>query len=143
VVGSLLFSSLRRTSLPVLLVGGTLGIGLAYTGTALAPTLAVACLASAVGGVGNGVQWVAVVTATQELTAQAYQARVIGLLESLASGLSGVGFLLGGAIAAILSPRASFAVAGIGVLVVLALAVLLLRGIRWQREPERPAPSPV
>jgi MFS family permease len=144
VIGSLLFSSFSRTPLPVLLVGGTLAIGLAYTGTALAPTLAVACLASVVGGIGNGVQWVAVITATQELTEQAYQARVIGLLESLASGLSGVGFLLGGVIAAILSPRASYAVAGIGVLIVLALAVVLLRGTRWERAPEAPPePSPV
>ncbi len=87
--------------MPRLLVGGTVAIGLAYLGTAIAPTLVVACVASAVGGAGNGVQWVAVVTAIQELTAEAYQARVIGLLESLASGLSGVGFLLGGAIAAI------------------------------------------
>ena len=91
-----------------------------------------------IGGIGNGVQWVAVITATQELTEQAYQARVIGLLESLASGLSGVGFLLGGVIAAILSPRASYAVAGIGVLIVLALAVVLLRGTRWERAPEAP-----
>ncbi len=143
VIGSLLFSSFSRTPLPVLLVGGTLAIGLAYTGTALAPTLAVACLASVIGGIGNGVQWVAVITATQELTEQAYQARVIGLLESLASGLSGVGFLLGGVIAAILSPRASYAVAGIGVLIVLALAVVLLRGTRWERAPEAPPePSP-
>jgi MFS family permease len=137
VLGSLVFSSFSRASLAILLVGGTLGIGVAYLGTAIAPTLAVACLASVVGGLGNGVQWVAVVTAVQELTEQAYQARVIGLLESLASGFSGVGFLLGGAIAAILSPRASYAVAGAGVLVILGLAVVLLRGTRWQREPER------
>jgi MFS family permease len=136
VLGSLVFSSFRRSPLPVLLVGGTLGIGVAYLGTAVAPSLAVACLASVVGGLGNGVQWVAVITAAQELTEQAYQARVIGLLESLASGFSGVGFLLGGVIAALLSPRASYAVAGAGVLVILALAVLLLRDTRWQREPE-------
>jgi MFS family permease len=136
VAGSVVFSSFSRAPLPVLLVAGTLGIGLSYVGTALAPTLAVACLTSVIGGVGNGVQWVAVVTATQELTAQHYQARVLGLLESLASGLSGVGFLLGGVIAAILSPRASYAVAGIGVLVVLAIAVIVLRGTRWRREAE-------
>jgi MFS family permease len=136
VIGSLLFSSYRSTPLPILLFAGTLGIGLAYAGTAVAPTLAVACLASAVGGIGNGVQWVAVVTVTQELTEQAYQARVIGLLESLASGLSGVGFLLGGAIAAVLSPRASYAVAGIGVFAVLGIAVVVLRGTRWRREPD-------
>jgi len=142
VLGSLLFSWLRNVSLPALLVAGTLAIGLAYTGTALAPSLAVACLASVVGGAGNGVQWVAVVTAVQSLTEQAYQARVIGLLESLASGLSGVGFLLGGGIAALLSPRASYAVAGIGVLAVLVAAVLVLRRTRWQRARDTLAASP-
>jgi MFS family permease len=62
VAGSVVFSSFSRAPLPVLLVAGTLGIGLSYVGTALAPTLAVACLTSVIGGVGNGVQWVAVVT---------------------------------------------------------------------------------
>lgn len=132
VLGSLLFSGLRGASLASLLIGGTAAIGVAYLGTAIAPTLLVACIASAIGGAGNGVQWVAVVTAIQEFTAQAYQARVIGLLESLASGLSGVGFLLGGAIAAIASPRASFAVAGFGVMAVLVCAVVVLRSVRWE-----------
>lgn len=133
VAGSFLFSWLRDVSLATLLVGGTVAIGVAYLGTAVSPTLAFACAASAVGGAGNGVQWVAVITAVQGLTASAYQARVIGLLESLASGLSGVGFIVGGAIAAIFSPRTSFAVAGVGVLVVLALAVVALRSVRWEK----------
>jgi MFS family permease len=141
VVGSVLFSALRQASLAALLIGGTAAIGIAYLGTALAPTLLVACIASAVGGAGNGVQWVAVVTAIQEFTAEAYQARVIGLLESLASGLSGIGFLLGGAIAALASPRASFAVAGLGVIVVLAVAVAILRGSRWEERTEASALS--
>ena len=136
VIGSLVFSALGRASLVSLLVGGTIAIGLAYLGTAISPTLAFACLASAVGGAGNGVQWVAVVTAIQELTAEGYQARVLGLLESLASGLSGVGFLVGGAVAALLSPRASFAVAGFGVLAVLAVSVAVLRGIRLESRSE-------
>ena len=34
------------------------------------PTLAVACAASVLGGAGNGVQWVAVISAVQELTAR-------------------------------------------------------------------------
>ena len=37
----------------------------------------IACVASAVGGAGNGVQWVAVISAVQELTAPRMQARVI------------------------------------------------------------------
>lgn len=139
VVGSLLFTSLRDTPLTTLLVAGTLAIGFAYAATAAAPTLAVACAASAVGGVGNGIQWVAVITAAQNLTAPSYQARVIGLLESLASAASGAGFLFGGAIAAILSPRASYAVAGAGVLIVLAAGVWLLRSVSWAREPDAAA----
>ncbi|HYH60905.1 MAG TPA: MFS transporter [Solirubrobacterales bacterium] len=144
VVGSLIFSGLRNTSLVILLVVGTVAIGVGYLGMAISPGLAIACVASGVGGAGNGVQWVAIITAIQELTAEAYQARVLGLLESLASGLSGVGFLLGGAIAAVVSPRASFAVAGAGVLLVLVSAVLILRGVRWERleaSPARPVPT--
>ncbi len=144
VLGSLIFSGLRGASLASLLIGGTAAIGIAYLGTAIAPTLLVACIASTIGGMGNGVQWVAVITAIQEFTAEAYQARVIGLLESLASGLSGVGFLLGGAIAAIASPRASFAVAGFGVIAVLMIAVAVLRGSRWEERAEaRPLSAPV
>ncbi len=145
VIGSIVFTWVR-VSLPTLLVGGTLGIGVAYSLTAVSPTLALACAASAIGGIGNGVQWVAVITAAQELTDRPYQARVIGMLESLASGFSGAGFLIGGAIAATLSPRASFAVAGAGVLVVLAVAILALRGVRWERSGHdvgaNPGPDP-
>ena len=67
-----------------------------------------------VGGIGNGVQWIALVTAVQELTRATYQARVLALLEALASAMPGVGFLLGGAIAAIFEPRVAYAVAGGG-----------------------------
>jgi hypothetical protein len=43
-----------------------------------------------------------------------------------------VGFVIGGAVAAALSPRASYAVAGLGVLAVLAVAVVALRRIGWR-----------
>ena len=147
VAGSFLFASLRRVSLPALLVVSTTAIGAAYIGIAVSPTLGVACAASALGGIGNGVQWVALVTAVQELTGPAYQARVISLLEALASAMPGLGFLAGGAIAALLSPRVSYAVAGAGVLVVLGAAILILRTIDWRAvergapEDERPAAS--
>ena len=116
VVGSLLFAALREVSAARSCCSvSTLAIGAAYLGTAVAPTLLVACAASVVGGIGNGVQWIALVTAVQELTRATYQARVLALLEALASAMPGVGFLLGGAIAAIFEPRASYAVAGAGV----------------------------
>jgi MFS family permease len=142
VIGSLLFTALRRVALPVLLVVSTLAIGVAYLGMGAAPTLAVACTAAAVGGTGNGIQWVALVTAVQELTRATYQARVLALLEALASAMPGIGFLLGGAVAAVLDPRASFVVAGVGVLAVLALAIARLRHVEWRPELEQGQPPP-
>lgn len=143
VAGGLAFVALRRVSLRSLLAISTLAIGCAYLGTGAAPTLLVACLASGVGGVGNGVQWVGVMTAVQQLTGGDYQARVISLLESLAKATPGIGFLIGGAIAAIFNPRVSYAVAGAGVLAVLGLATAALARAGWRGEPvEEPEPPP-
>jgi len=135
VAGSVAFGTLSGTSLRALLGFGTLAIGIAYCGTGLSPNLLVACLFSALGGAGNGLQWVALVTAVQAVTASEFQARVVGLLESLASGASGLGFVLGGAVAALLTPREAYVVAGVGVLVVLALAASRLRQARFEPGP--------
>ncbi len=131
VVGGLAFAALRRAPLPSLLLISTFAVGCAYLATAAAPTLLVACLASAVGGTGNGVQWVGVMTAVQQLTSADFQARIISLLESLQTASSGLGFVIGGALAAIASPRLSFAVAGAGVLAVLSLAYVALARAGW------------
>jgi MFS family permease len=150
--GGLLFAALRRLSLGALLLFSTTAIGLAYLGTAIAPTLLLACFAAAIGGTGNGIQWVALLSAVQEMTEIPYQARVIAMVESIASAMPGVGFLIGGVVAALLSPRASYAVAGLGVLAVLAVAAVALRRIGWRGDeraaqaepdaPEAPAPPP-
>jgi MFS family permease len=129
VVGSLLFAALRRVSLRALLWVATLAIGLAYVGMGLSPSLAVACVCAAIGGTGNGIQWIALVTAVQELTSSAQQARVLALLGSIASAMPGIGFVLGGAVATLASPRLAFIVAGAGVLAVLAAATASLRRV--------------
>lgn len=141
VIGSLAFAALRRVPLPALLFFATLAIGLAYLGTSISPTLLAACAASCLGGLGNGVQWIALVTAVQELTRASFQARVLSLLEALASVMPGIGFLLGGAITAIFEPRLSYAVAGAGVLVVLAYATASLRRADWTPELEQGSPQ--
>ena len=128
VLGSVAFAVLRRMSLALLLLFATVAVGLGYLGIAAAPTLAVACAASVVGGAGNGVQWVAVVSAVQELTAQLMQARVISVLESIGAAMPGVGYLVGGLVGTGHHARTVFWVAGAGVLAVVALAAPLLRG---------------
>jgi predicted MFS family arabinose efflux permease len=125
VIGSLVYLLVRQRSSLALIMVSTALIGIAYLGMATAETLLVACLISALGGAGNGVQWISVVTALQEATPADYQARIVSMLESLAAAMPGVGYLIGGALTAVGSPRTAYAVAGGGVLVLVFAGVLV------------------
>jgi MFS family permease len=139
VVGSVLFAAVRKASLAYLLFFSTLAVGAAYAGIGVAPTLAAACAASAVGGCGNGVQWVTAISAVQELTAETMQARVMSVLESIGAAMPGVGFVLGGLIAALVSPRMTFLAAGLGVIaIVIVMAPVLGPGWLEHDEPVNP-----
>ncbi|HXR31376.1 MAG TPA: MFS transporter [Solirubrobacterales bacterium] len=142
VLGSLVFAAVRRASLPVLLFFSTIAVGIGYLGLAAAPALAAACAASVVGGAGNGVQWVSAISAVQELTTQGMQARVMSVLESIGAAMPGVGYLLGGLIASGASPRATFLVAGLGVLGIAFLAALVM-GRKWPERREKARPGPL
>lgn len=133
VVGSIVFAAVRRASLALLLLLSTLAVGAGYLGLAVAPTLAVACAASVLGGAGNGVQWVSTISAVQEMTVAGMQARVISVLESIGAAMPGFGFVLGGVVAAVASPRTTFLVAGAGVFAIVAVVAPFL-GDKW---PER------
>jgi MFS family permease len=137
VFGSLVFAAVRRTSLALLLLFSTLAVGAGYVGLAAAPTLALACVASVVGGTGNGVQWVSTISAVQEMTVAGMQARVMSVLESIGAAMPGLGFLIGGVIAATTSPRVAFLIAGLGVFAIVAVVAPIL-GTNWS---ERNAPS--
>jgi predicted MFS family arabinose efflux permease len=115
-VGGFAFALVRRRRLMVLATGATALIGFSYIGLAVATTLAVACLIAFAGGTGNGIQWVAIITALQERVPDEYQARVVGLLDSAATLAVVVAYPLGGFLTETLSPRAAFAVAGAGAL---------------------------
>jgi hypothetical protein len=123
VAGGLAFAAAARAPLTALLAGSTLAVAAAYLGMAAAPSLALACAASLVGGAGNGVHWVAAMTAAQGLAGRAYQARVIAVLESIGAAMPGIGFALGGIVTALASPRATFLAAGLGVLATLVVAL--------------------
>jgi MFS family permease len=133
VIGSFVFARLRRAPLILLLAVSTVAIGAGYLGLAAAPSLALACVASVVGGTGNGVQWVSAISAVQELTEAGMQARVMAVLESIGAAMPGVGFAVGGLIAAIAAPRTTFLVAGLGVLAIVALITPTLGGKRSGR----------
>jgi MFS family permease len=138
-IGSLIYLRVKNHSAWLLAMTSTFLIAVAYLGLSVAGSLLVACLISVVGGIGNGVQWIAVMTALQEHTARDYQARISGLMESLGAAMPGLGFLLGGAIVALSSPRAAYAVAGIGLMILLVLALPLRT--RLDAEPGSPDPG--
>lgn len=134
VFGSVVFATTRQAPLPYLLFFSTLAVGAGYLGMAAAQGLAIACIAAGIGGIGNGVQWVSMVSAVQELTIETMQARVMSVLESSGAAMPGIGFLIGGAVAAAVSPRAAFVVAAGGIFAIVAIASPLL-GRRWDDGP--------
>ena len=124
VLGSLVFLGVRRRSVSTLILSSTLAIGCAYLGMAVARDLWLACAFSVVGGLGNGVQWVSVMTALQESTPADLQARITGLLESVTSAATGTGFLIGGVITALTTPPTAFVVSGVGVALLVLIAAI-------------------
>lgn len=139
-IGGVLFAALPRVRIAPLLLGSAAAICGSYVGLAGAPTILIACAIAVVGGLGNGVQWVALVHSVQEMTEQSMQARVFGLLEATMAALSGIGFFAGGALAALASPRVVYLAAGAGGLLVVLVTVIKLRGESW---PATEAPAGV
>jgi MFS family permease len=138
VLGSLVFLLVRKRSATRLILLSTLAIGAGYLGMAVSTELWVACAFSVIGGLGNGIQWVSVMTALQESTPGDLQARITGLLESIASAMTGVGFLIGGIVTALFSPPTAFFVSGIGVVLLVVLGVIFravpeTRRERWEQ----------
>jgi MFS family permease len=140
VLGSIIFAAAQRVALPILLFFSTLAVGAGYLGLSVAPTLAAACAASIVGGAGNGVQWVSAISAVQELTVQNMQARIMSVLWSIGAAMPGVGYALGAVVAIALEPRATFLVAGIGVIAITLLAAAVLGG-KWLGSREKECPE--
>jgi MFS family permease len=114
VLGSIVFARLVKRPLGAILSAGTLAIGLAYVGFSAAPSLALACIAALVGGVGNGLQWPSLISVVQRLTPQHLHGRLMGAVESLGALCLAAGLLLGGILVAISSPRVAFLVVGLG-----------------------------
>jgi MFS family permease len=137
-VGSVVFARSIDRSLKVLLAASTFAIGFAYLGWWLAPTLVLASAAGFVGGIGNGVQWAALISAVQRLTPEDLQGRLMGAVESIGAIAPAFGYVLGSAITMLASPRIALLVAGVGVTV---CTVAFLQIPLGDRSPDSPAPK--
>jgi MFS family permease len=143
VLGSIVFARLVSRPLAAMLGAGTLAIGAGYVGFAASPSLVLACVAAVVGGIGNGLQWPALISIVQRLTPQRLHGRLMGGVESLAALCLALGLLLGGALVALSSPRTAFAIVGTGAIVTTAALVRRTRQSLATAAPEPARPGAV
>lgn len=115
VIGGAAFATVRELRLTTVFVAGTLFTAIGYGALAGAPTLVVACIGSAVGGLGNGASWVAAVTAVQERIPLNTQSAVMSVIEGLNQVVPALGFVAGGLITLLSSARVAYAIAAVGV----------------------------
>ncbi len=114
VLGSIVFARAERRPLGGILSVGTVALGAAFIGYALAPSLALGCVAAAVGGLGNTLEWPALISLVQRMTPQPLHGRLMGAVESLSALCIAAGLLLGGALVALSSARTAFLIIGLG-----------------------------
>jgi MFS family permease len=122
----------------LLLVGWSAsGAGTVLTG--LAPLLAVAAVAQAVAGFGNGLENVAGDTLIQQVVPRAMLGRVFGLVATAGFGGSTLAYAAGGFVLDLTSVRTVFLIGGTGVLVVTAFLWVSLRraGRPWMLSAKR------
>jgi len=112
------FAVAGQVRLMTMIGAGTIVEAIGYGGLAVAPTLVTACLFSCVGGIGNSVAWVAAKTALQERIPLTRQAAVMSVLEASNQIVIAIGFMIGGAVTALTSPRIAYAISAAGVAVV-------------------------
>jgi hypothetical protein len=136
-IGSAAQLRLARRIGPRMIFISTSAVAAGYLGTAAAPTLALACAASVVGGIGNGTQWASVETAVHQLVEDRFRVRVAAVLEALASIAPGVGIALGGVLTASFSPRLAYLFAGLGLVVLVAFGILRRPGAAKQGDAPR------
>jgi len=125
VLASVVFAGSERRPLRVMLSAGIFALGVAFLGYALAPSLALACVAAFVGGAGNGLDWPSLISLVQRLTPKHLQGRMMGATESLGALTLAVGLPLGGALVALSSTRVAFLILGFGTLMAAAALVRL------------------
>jgi MFS family permease len=135
VLASVVFARAPKHHLGTMLTGGIFALGIAFIGFWLAPSLALACVASFIGGIGNGLEWPSLISLVQRMTPQPLHGRLMGAVESLAAICLAFGLPLGGALVALSSSRTAFLVLGLGAVVAtLAFVRLMMMGLEPSAE---------
>lgn len=128
-VGGVAFAATAKVRPLILLCVSTLLLGAGYGGLAVAPNLVFACAVSVIAGAGNGVGWTAAVTAVQQAIPVTTMSGVMSVLETVSQVMPAAGFMIGGALTALYSPRAAYGAAGAGVAAVVLVGLASRRRV--------------
>jgi MFS family permease len=115
---SVLFALSMARPLGLMLSVAIFSEGAAFVGVSAAPSIALACAAAFLAGVGNGLYLPSIISLVQRLTPPGLHGRLIGAVESLDGLALALGLPLGGALVALSSPRTAFLVLGLGTLAI-------------------------
>jgi MFS family permease len=109
---------------------GLMLLGSGLVGSALAPVFGLAMATFALSGLGNGLFVVSDRVLLQRIVPERLHGRTFGLLDAVESWGFGGALLAGGALASAYGGRVTFALAGVGTLLVWLLAARVLRRTR-------------
>jgi predicted MFS family arabinose efflux permease len=115
-VGSATVTRLRDRPLLPLLAFAFVLMAISYLGMGTATSATIVIAFSFLGGIGNGIEGFASLTAIQERTTPSLQTRISGLVESITAATTGLGFLLGGLIATLGTVRLVYIISGLAIL---------------------------
>lgn len=135
-VGAQLPRRLPPTTLPIMLAVGNLLTGAGILGIGVAPSLAVALIASVVGGIGNGLENVAVSALVANQVQPDARGRAFASVGALFQVSTGLGTLAGAPLVAVFAAGATMAGAG-GLTVLVSMGAVLWAWRRLDRSRQR------
>ncbi len=125
-LGSLAYARWRRAGAHVLLGSSIAFAGAGFAVMALAPSFLIGLVGAALAGMSNGLGTVAFGVEVQEIVPQSWIALTASVNQSLGLLSPGIGTLLGGVLAVLVSVRFAFGVAGAASLAFALVAVVVL-----------------
>jgi hypothetical protein len=139
VLGGVALGRLRRLDPGIVLLTGFGLMVAGYVGMGSAETVAPVIAFSMLGGLGQGIEGCALLTAVQTRAPSDLQAHVNVIAEALRTAAPAVGFAIGGVLAATTTPRVTYLVAGLGALAVTAASARTLSAAVGGRHTPLPA----
>ncbi|HUR84393.1 MAG TPA: MFS transporter [Solirubrobacteraceae bacterium] len=142
VLGGVVLGRLRDLDPGAVLLTGFAFMIAGYLGMGAAGGVGMVVVCSLLGGIGQGLEGCALLTAVQRRAPAELQAHVNAIAEAVRAAAPGVGFAIGGLLAATAQPRVTYIVAGLSALAVIAASTQTLSEAVAETGAFAPKPGP-